>query len=279
LIAICDESVSAECFAKDFFVIAPAPKTLADDLIDQVKALFEVGRIGSAGSWQIASLNRDIDKLAKTNVLIADCLRISLATLQGDDAAVTERMRNLELNGHASEAFAEQMRFAGNRLRASEFFALANKAIENPPSRPLHEILPSLVTTGAFRPASTILEKATKDGRVTQATADIQLVRDGARVLDALGIPDDVVAATVDEVGKLLWERKLLWLDSKANVWTSPAEASEQAVLMQYRVSISPVEAADLSWTLSERLAEKDLLRTGFAVAFLGSGEPHVAAA
>jgi len=228
-------------------------------------------------TFQVASLNRQFDTLAKTDIASADCYRISLATLLGDEKVVLERIRNLEQNKYFEVARSQRFRYAGNRLQASTAFEMAKEALERPIQRPLAEVLETLSGVAAFRPGVALLQAAEKDQRVTQTSGAIPLTKEGARVLDVLGIDDKTVIAVIDEIGKLLWERRFMWMHMRPDIWVSPEDAVEPGLLIQYRLPLEPDAAADLGWDLSFRLAEKDLVRPGFALGFLGMLPSNVA--
>ncbi|MFM9427342.1 hypothetical protein RCH10_003798 [Variovorax sp. GrIS 2.14] len=249
------------------------PLTLDQDIVDRLnRILHKTGHIGQDAlpRFERAALFRDLDRLARTNVVQADCLRATIATLEADDAVVEDRIRNLEMNGAPDMARSERVRFAANRLRASEFLPLVREAVHHPLPHALHEVLPSMVTIGAFHAARDALAEADRQQRVAHATPVFAIAREGARVLDELGVDDDAMARTIDVVGQVLWKHRLIWLTDHADVWTSPA-GSPPNLLLQYRVQLSPRAAADLSWEISSELAGVDLPPRGVSIGLLGT--------
>lgn len=256
------------------------PLSLDQDLIDRLnKFLYGTGHLGPDAfpAFDRAALMRDVERLSKTNVLQADCLKVTIATLEGDDATVEDRIRNLELNRAFDIARAERVRFAANRLRGTEFLRYARDAVENPLPHPLHTVLPSMMTLGAFRPARDAIIVATKQQRVAKATPAFALAQEGSRVLDELGVADEDLARAVDVVGRVFWEHRLIWTGMGAEIRVSPP-SSPPSLLIQYGVQITPEAAAELSWQIAAELVDVDLVLPGIGIALLGT-ELEVAAA
>lgn len=257
------------------------PLSLDQDLTDRLnKLLATTGHLGPKvfPAFERAALLRDFDRLSKTDVVQADCLRATLATLEGDDALVLDRIRNLELNRAFEIARSEHVRFVANRLRGTEFLRLAREAVDRPLPHPLHSVIPSMTTLGAFRPARDAIEAANRQQRVAQATRDFRIAREGARVLDELGVSDEDMARAVDIIGEVFWAHRLIWVGYAADIWVSPA-GSAPKLLMQYRVQLSPPAAAELSWEIAARLDQDDLPLPGVSFGLLGTELDEVAAA
>lgn len=255
------------------------PLSLDQDLTDRLNLLLhKSGHVGpdAVPRFERALLLRDFDRLSKTNVVQADCLRATLAMLEGDDELVRDRIRNLELNKEYEIARSERVRFAANRLHGTEFLRFAREAVEKPLPHPLHMVIPSMATLGAFRPARAAIEAANRQQRVAQATPSFQAAREGARVLDELGVTDEAMARAVDIVGEVFWKHRLIWLGPSAELWVS-LPGKEPSLMLQYRVQLTPADAAELSWELAEALVHEDLPPTGISFGLLGT-ELHAVA-
>ena len=256
---------------------APIPHSVNHSVNARLDELYsKTGWLNRIDAWELQQLQRDLERLAATDVVAADRAKISLATLTGDDEVVEARLRNLVANGAQGVARADRLRFLSNRMRAIEALPLAEEAVKNPLPLDTHEVVTLMHTIGAFRSAAACIEEANRRSIVTSGTKSVALAPQIAEAMDRLGVADSQVAQALNVLGHCLSERGMIWLGRGPDIWVSP-EADSPSILIQYELQIDADGAAQVLWDLTERLAQQELLLPGIAIGLVGSELPVAA--
>ncbi|CAN7703132.1 hypothetical protein LJR066_005703 [Acidovorax sp. LjRoot66] len=208
--------------------------------------------------------------LSKTNLEAGNLILAKLGSLVGDDTEVERWCRNLELNHHLDTALHMRFHHYVNMGRATAGQDLLPKVIARRSDQNLLHLMHGAIALGAFTTANKTLEEALMRNEVLVGSAFIETIKSSAKVIAELGIEDSHIAKMFDEAGDILREARRNWASYALSIVALPSTRGGPAVSVEWPLSVSPAEAAQLTWELTGRLVDKDLDRPGFSLGFLG---------
>lgn len=133
----------------------------------------------------------------------------------------------------------------------------------------VNAILPLGVSSACFSELVASAEALERAGGTVERKGLVMLAVNVLEALSALSVSEGSLRLLMDEAGAIMRERSLLWLNDNPDVIVSrPGESPFVAV--NYRVDVPAAEAAEMTWTLAERVSAKDLLQNSVTVSFVG---------
>lgn len=246
-----------------------APQTIAkqiDDLLEPI--VLKRGHMLQKDTGEWTGLLDLCNQLQKVDVVAASYRKSQLHHLAGDLDGAEYWAQNVIKNGSEIDGI-ETLCTANANLgyvsRASVHFENLLR-VQN---GRVNASLALTIACGSFAAASTAAQRLLKaGGRVERE--DIIMIADASRnALDSLGVPEGHLRAMMDQAGELLRSRRLLWLNESPQVLSSK-NGDAPFVALNYRLDVSPAEAAEMTWELAERLVSLDLMPNSVTVAFIG---------
>jgi hypothetical protein len=210
----------------------------------------------------------ETDKLQKVSVIHASALKSDLYQLLGDEKNMAYWAQNAVKNGD---------RAVGPALMAT---GLANLGFASRAS----EIYPRLLDVrdgqinaryvlglacGAFSVMVDAANRLASAGGTLDRKELQMLAERATAALQTLGVPESNLRAMMDEAGAIMRGRRLLWLHESPTVLV-PSVGESPYLALNYRVDVSPNEAAEMTWELAERLADMGLMPPKVTVGFVG---------
>lgn len=233
--------------------------------------LLRGGHIFDERSSQVSELLAKCDELQKAEPAVASLLKAGVFQLLGDISAVEYWARNakaLGMKNESSHMLLVAYANLGFASKAAEIFAdvaTVDKGMTNP-------CIFIGTSTGAFSAmcdASAALERA---GGTVERKDLVMQAAEVVEALERLAVPEASMRAVMDQAGKILRDRKLMWLNDNPDISVSRLGESP-FVAFNYRIAVSPSEAAEMTWELAMKLDELDLLPNRVTVGFIGEGE------
>lgn len=250
----------------------PSPQTLVNSLREELN-VFVIG-VKNTHRYERATflvLMKKCEDLQKTEVVKASLLRAFLNSSIGDFNEAERMLRNAELNGGVDEARIERFTHYANHGFALKGLSLVDDVFNYRNGNGLMELARAAVAVGAFRKVATAVRDSIKNNEVLNMTGLHRLACRAEGVMGQLGVSDAQLAAMLDVAGASLRSHSLLWETGLPDITVLEAEQGGPGLAFEYRVDVSPQEAAQMTWDLTEALVNRDLDLPNVAVGFLGT--------
>lgn len=249
----------------------PQPKTKAsvvNDLLNQFAD--SVVKTDDYNRMLFKRIERECDDIAKTDAVLSSLTLAFLHSTVGNFETSERWFLNAERIGGFDRAQVERLTSLVNHGFATRALEIEALAYQHRANNTLMEIAEKFCTIGAFHGVVKAVKESQSKGEVLKMTGIYALAQDAVEVMDQLGVTDAQFAAMVDVAGELLRENRLLWQTSFPDIRVLKDQDGGPSLSFEYRVGLSPREAVDLGWTLTERLIERGLDRPGINLDFLG---------
>jgi hypothetical protein len=249
--------------------IAPTPQTIAEEIaLDVQQILLNGGRLLVQADERWLELFDKTDKLQKVSVVDASALKSDLYQLLGDVKNVEYWALNAIKNGgrmRGLSSLATGLSNLGYVSRAAEIYPQLMDVRDGE----INARYGLGIACGAFSQMVDVASNLVKAGGVLEQK-DVQMLAHRAQAaLQALGVPEETFRSMMDEAGTVMRQRELMWLRTAPDLLV-PEVGGSPFLALNYRVKVSPGEAAELTWELAERLAEKGLMPLKVTVGFIG---------
>lgn len=248
-------------------------KHLADELSEHIVAyVIALERSCKFDSAAYEALRQECTRLAATDVCMADGQRAFLASISERPDDYAAAIRNLRANRNFARATFEEFKHAINRGHASQAYGMAASAIEasRHPSNNGVEVCSALYSVGAFGSIDQHVKESSERQMALSASPLIIKVKEIVAVMNQLGVSDLQIAQMLDVAGEFLREEHLLWAGDRPNVTTLSEDQGGPQILFEYFIGVTAKKAAELNWSLSERLIDRELDVQGVDVCFVG---------
>lgn len=239
--------------------------------------LLTIGRFGAVPEFERRQIDREIDRLAKTDAGNSFILRSQMACLDGQEAEAERQVSKAALCGATADRVAAVRLFnLANYGRASDGLAHVRRELRAGHAG-VSSMIPAAVGVGAVSTVTRVVDESVVGNQVLAAPANesIVLAKKADAALKLAGRTEDEVAAVLDVAGEVQREWGLLWLDRQPQIIALIGDESEDSapgVHYHFRVDVTPREAADMTGDVGWRLVGRDdLARSGISVAFIGS--------
>ena len=226
---------------------------------------------GDHDKFVFIRLIKDCETLQKTDVVTASLRRSFLNSTIGNFVESERWLKNAEQNGGQEAARITRFGNLINHGYATEALALVDLVLNARNGHQLMELASGAAAIGAFGKIVAAVAASQAKGEVLQMTNLYALSQKATEVISQLGVSDKEVAAMVDIAGGLLRENQLLWEGSMPDITVLDAEHGGPALGIEYRIDVTPDQAAHMGWSLTEALIQKDLYRPSVYVDFLGT--------
>lgn len=256
---------------------APRPATIANQIGDEISLiLLSGGRLLSKEDPKLLALWDQCEKLQAVDVVNASGLKADLCQLAGDMDGVRYWANNAARNGArflaqvTLQAACANLGFVREAAKAfAELMTVKDGQINNTIVHGLNcgSFAAIVEAAGALERAGGVLGRKDVLMRANQARA----------ALEALGVPEEQLQAVMEQAGEIMRQRRLLWLNESPDVITSETAAAP-FVALNYRIDVTPGEAASMTWELAERLSELGLMPPSVTVGFIGQAKSRGAA-
>lgn len=246
-------------------MVAPQAQTIAIDLEDRLTQLaLSAGVHGNVEKLK-AEILHECSKLQKVDVVRASLLKSNYYALLGDRAQSDYWLRNANANGakDLSAPYQEANFFLMGYI--SDAYDCFDKAFLNRDNRLALPYIHKALSCGWFRKACWILDQLDLKGVPAEI---LQLAETGQRIVEHLKVTDEQICALMNEAHGLMREKGLIWLDHLPIFRMVEQDAQ---LRITYRVSLTPEDAASLTWQLIDRLIDKNLDSLGLVVSFQGT--------
>lgn len=217
-----------------------------------------------------ADLHARAMELSKSDVSDGNLILAKLASVLGRDDEVERWCKNLEHNLYKEEAMHMRFQHFVNMGYASKGQKILPDIIANRSDQNLVHLMHGAIALGAFNAANTALESADMRNENLGPTGFIDKIKARHPVVLELGLDDSHIAKMFDEAGAILREIRMNWSSYDLSIISFPRSSGGPAMSVEWPVVLSPVEAAQLTWELTDRLVEKELDVPGFSIGFLG---------
>lgn len=256
------------------------PMELAQSLGNEVAEFVHgITHTDAVDKFVFAHLMRECERLQKSDVVHASLLKALLASSIGDTDEMERWFANAERNGAGDQVQVERLRHCVNHGHATRALNMAPQAFARRGPHTLMSIAEMAAAIGALNTIVQAVAASQERGEVLRMTPLLDVAKRGAQVMAQLGVSDADIAAMLDVAGEMLRARKLLWQNNCIDLSVLDGSQGGPALFLAYRIDLSPAQAAQMGWTLTEELVRRDLLRCGVSVDFLGTAmaEPKAA--
>ena len=217
-----------------------------------------------------ADLHARATELSKSNVGDGNLILAKLASALGRDEEVERWCKNLEHNFYREQAMHMRFQHFVNTGYASKGQNLLPNIIANRSDQNLVHVMHGAIAMGAFNAANNALESADMRNENLGPTGFIDKIKARHPVVLELGLEDSRIAKMFDEAGAILRGIRMNWSSYDLSIIAIPRSSGGPAMSVEWPVALTPVEAAELTWQLTDRLVEKELDVPGFSIGFLG---------
>ena len=248
---------------------APKPATIAGQLLEEISAhLLHGGHMLPEDSPQWTRLWDLCEKLQVADVVAASAHKADLFHLSGNVERALYWANNARRNG-GQRAGDSALFTAYVNLGYAEEAAKIFPTLLDIEDGLINAWLISGFGCGSFSEMVTASERLERAGGEITRKGVVRLATRARAALELLGVSEHQLRVMMDHAGQLMRARHLLWLNEAPDVLASrPGES--QYVALNYRLDVPPVQAAEMTWELAERLAEHDLVRPNVTVGFIG---------
>lgn len=250
----------------------PRPQALASSLREELNEFMDgVKHTHTYEKATFIRLMKECETLQKTEVVNASLLRAFLNSTVGQFKEAERMLRNAELNGGVDEARIERFTHYANHGFASEGLSLVDDVFNHRDGKTLMELARGALAMGAFNKIVAAVQESLKKNEVLNMTGLHELACQAVGVMSQLGVSDAQLAAMLDVAGESLRSHNLLWETDQPDITVLDSEQGGPALAFEYRVYVSPEDAAQMTWGLTEALVNRDLDLPNVAVGFLGT--------
>ena len=250
----------------------PSPQALKNSLRDELNEfVYGTKFTNSYKKVTFTRLMAECEALQKTDVIQASLLRAFLYSSVGDFKETDRMLRNAELNGGVNEARIERFTHCANHGFASEGLSLIDGVFKNRNGKTLMELARGAIALGAFNKIVKAVQASLRNNEVLNMTGLHELACRAAGVMGKLGVSDVQLAAMLDVAGESLRKNRLLWETGQPDVTVLDTDQGGPALAFEYRVHVSPGNAALMTWELTESLVARELDLPNVVVGFLGT--------
>lgn len=221
----------------------------------------------------------ECERVQNNDVVAGSNLKAFLCSTIGDFTQTERWIKNAELNGGHDQARSTRLTHFVNHGFASDALALVDKVFERRMHNTVMEVAAKIATIGAFNTIVSAVTTATAKSEVLQMTELHAFAVNAAGVMNNLGVTDADIAAMVDVAGEHLRANKLLWQGEAPDYTVLDGAHGGPALVIAYRIDVSPQQAAQMGWSLTEALIDRSLDRAGVHIDFLGTAIPALLAA
>lgn len=252
----------------NIFSLQPLKNHLRDEVNDFVEG---VTRTDTYQQLVFNRLMAECRRLQETDVVQASLICAFLNSSIGQFEEVDRWLRNAALNGGADEARIERFTHYVNHGFASQALELIDDIFSRRAGKTLMDLARGAVAIGAFTKVVKAVEASRQNNEVLTMTGLHKLACRAASVLGQLGVSDSQIAAMLNVAGESLRSKKLLWVCDQPDITVLDASQGGPALAFEYRVYVTPAEAAKMTWDLTEALITRELDRPNVSVGFLGT--------
>lgn len=200
--------------------------------------------------------------------------RAILYSAAGKVEDAEKMFRNAELNHGIAPARISRMSHLVNHGFASEAMALADAAFADRGQANFVDVAEIVFACGGFHKIVQKVDASIANKEVLKMNDLLDLSKSAVVVLDQLGVSDAQLAAMLDLAGAQLRDHKLWWQGDRPHISVLATGKGGPALMFDYRVHVTPDEAAKISWALTDALVGHDLALPGVFIGFLGTKEP-----
>lgn len=213
----------------------------------------------------------ECDQLQTADVVRGSARKAFLYSTIGDFVEVEKWLKNAEKNNGVDLARIERFTHLVNHGFATQALTLIEPVFGARMGHTLMDLANGAAAIGAFNKIVDAVAAATANGEVLQMTNVYALAVEAADVMRQLHVTDGDVAAMLDVAGECLRENKLLWENGLPDITLLDESHDGPALLMAFRIAVSPQEAVRISWGMTEAIVERGLDRAGLHVDFIGT--------
>lgn len=248
-----------------------AASQLEDDINDFTQGLT---RVGGFDKRVFDMYMQAAEKLQRDDVVVGCLLRASLFSAAGMDAEALRMLRNVEANHARPQALLGRLTHYVNHGYASAALEVATELFADRGPYNFATVAEVTTAAGGFCLISQELAKS-HDQKLTLAMTRVgEVAQRAAAVLEQLGVTDAQLASMLDLAGEALRAQQLWWQGNYTDIQVLPAQLGGPALMFDYRVFLTPTEAAQLSWDLGGALVDHELDLHGVHIGFIGTDLP-----
>lgn len=208
------------------------------------------------------------------DVVNGSLYRAAIYSASGKLEDAEKMFRNAELNHGTSPARIARMSHLANHGYSGEVMALADAAFADRGTANFVDVAEIVFASGGFHKIVQKVDASIANQEVLKMNDVLDLSRSASAVLDQLGVTDAQVGAMLDLAGAQLRGHKLWWQGERPLVTVLTEGKGGPALMYDYRVHVTPDEAAQISWALTNELVDQDLAVQGVYIGFVGIKEP-----
>ncbi len=212
---------------------------------------------------------RAID-LCRHQVINGNTILAHLSSVIGDFSEFERWVKNIKNNGGHGEAVHVEFMHYVNHGYAKKAQELLPEAATHREKVNLIDLLVGAYSVGAFISATDAIDRANVRGEVLMMTQLLDALRSAATVTKELDLTDREIGDMLDIAGEIIREHRMTWSSGKPTVIALDSAHGGPALSIDWRVYVSPAEAANLTWELTDRLVDRDLDRAGCSIGFSG---------
>lgn len=210
------------------------------------------------------------------DVVLGSLSRAFLHSTVGNFDEAERWLHNAERNNGVDAARLGRLTHAVNHGFGTTALSLLDDVYAHRGGEPLMLVAGRAAAIGAFRSIVRAVNQSQMNGEVVPMTTLYEQAKNAVAVCDQLGVGDADIAAMIDVAGELLREHHLLWEGSSPDVNVLDADHGGPSIGIVYRIDLTPKDAVQLGWTLTESIVARGLDRPGVYVDFMGTARTQL---
>ena len=233
----------------------------------------------SYDKFALRRLLAECDRLQKIDVVRGSCNKAFLYSTIGEFQETERWIKNAELNGGQDIARIERFINFINHGYGTPALELIDDIFNARVGGSVMDIAARVATIGAFNKIVNAVKTATANSEVLKMTELHSVALAAVDVMQQLGVTDVDMAAMIDVAGEHLRANKLLWQGTQPDYTVLDCAHGGPSLVIAYRIDVSPEQANQMGWSMTEALIDRGLDRQGVHIDFLGTAIPAKLAA
>ena len=220
--------------------------------------------------FSFRKLISECDDLAKTNAIDSSLNKSILYEAIGDIDEAMYWIKNARRCSPGKRFDLYAASALCNNGRINDAHELVPSALSENSGIPFASRMPLAVTTCSFSAVLDAVAASRAKQEVVSMTSLLDLCQAASNAICDLGQTEANLRNIVDQAGKVMSDRHLVWVGDCADVNVVSSGGAAPSILFSFGVEVSPDVAAEMNWELAGRIANLEIDSNGFGVDFIG---------
>lgn len=237
----------------------PQPLTKAGELDNRIdQALSQMGRYSSTSELLTRRLLRECESLIEIDAPSAYHLIAYIHCFCGNRKKALDAIENAQLLGYPL-ANIKRAAILANLGYTTESLESVKMSINSQEPVQFQELMEVGICAAGFHAVVSAVDSTVANKVLKLDPRMLQLTREAATLIDALGCPENLVGRMADCAGEIMRQRNLLWVHRTPQVSIVETDSEHKTLQFTYTVDVTHEDAAQMNWELAGKLIDADL--------------------